>query len=153
MYQYKEVGINLPGSVDYGPSMERMSKVWEDGRITADLFIYMDDFQMTGPDRTRPDAEECWRASRRAAITDNHLGIQDASMKIWGEARAPGPWAVSVIYMDDAEAGARVLVSRKKWTKVKRLLATLHGLVLASEWVDHNVLERIWGLLVFLVFM
>jgi hypothetical protein len=54
-----------------------------------------------------------------------------------------------MVYTDDAEAGVRVLVSRKKWAKAKQLLATLHGLVLASEWVDHKVLEIIRGFLVY----
>jgi hypothetical protein len=53
-----------------------------------------------------------------------------------------------MVYTDDRAAGVRMLVSRKKWAKAKRLLATLHELVLASEWVDHKVLERIRGFLV-----
>jgi hypothetical protein len=48
-----------------------------------------------------------------------------------------------MVYTDDRSVGVRVLVSRKKWAKAKRLLATLHELVLASEWVDHKVLEII----------
>jgi hypothetical protein len=95
----------------------------------------MDDFRPTGP-----GVEECWRDSRRAASVCNHLGIQDVPRKRRGVSRSPGPWAGSMVYTDDAEAGVRVLVSRKKWAKVKQLLATLHGLVLASEWVDHKVL-------------
>jgi hypothetical protein len=42
-----------------------------------------------------------------------------------------------------------ILVSRKKWPKAKRILVKLHELVLASEWVDHKVLERIRGFLVY----
>jgi hypothetical protein len=129
---------------EYDPSKAWVAKVREDGRVAADLFIYMDDFRPTGP-----DAEECWRASRRAASVCNLLGIQDAPRKRRGVSRSPGPWAGSMVYTDDAEAGVRVLVSRKKWAKAKQLLATLHGLVLASEWVDHKVLERIRGFLVY----
>jgi hypothetical protein len=54
-----------------------------------------------------------------------------------------------MVYTDDAEAGVRILVSRKKWAKAKRLLATLHGLTMASEWVDHNMLAIIRGFLVY----
>jgi hypothetical protein len=54
-----------------------------------------------------------------------------------------------MVYTDDGEAGVRILVSRKKWAKAKRLLATLHRLVLASEWVDRKVLEIIRGFLVY----
>jgi hypothetical protein len=54
-----------------------------------------------------------------------------------------------MVYTDDAEAGVRVLVSIEKWAKANQLVATLYGLVLASEWVDHKVLERIRGFLVY----
>jgi hypothetical protein len=54
-----------------------------------------------------------------------------------------------MVYTDDRSAGVWMLVSRKKWAKAKRLLATLDELVLASEWVDHKVLERIRGFLVY----
>jgi hypothetical protein len=54
-----------------------------------------------------------------------------------------------MVYTDDAEAGVRVLASRKKWDKAKWMLETLHGLVMASEWVNHKVLERIRSLLVY----
>jgi hypothetical protein len=129
---------------EYDPSKVWVAKVREHGRVAADLFIYMDDFRPTGP-----DAEECWRASRRAAIVCNHLGIQDALRKRRGVSGSPGPWAGSMVYTDEAEAGVRVLVSRNKWAKANKLLATLRGLVLASEWVDHKVLERIRGFLVY----
>jgi hypothetical protein len=141
--QWKEVRLNLPGMAEYFPPMVWMAKVREDGQVTTDLFIYMDDFQPTGP-----YAEECWRASWRAASICNHLGIQDAPRKKREVSRSPGPWEGSVVYTDHAEAGMRVLVRRKKWAKAKRLLETLHGIVVASEWLDHKVLERIRGFLV-----
>jgi hypothetical protein len=56
-----------------------------------------------------------------------------------------------MVYTDGCEAGMRILVSRNKWAKAKRLLVTLHGLVLASEWVDHKVLEIIRGFMVYVV--
>jgi hypothetical protein len=43
----------------------------------------------------------------------------------------------------------RVLLSRKKWYKAKWLLPTLHSLVMASDWVDHKLLERVRGFLVY----
>jgi hypothetical protein len=142
--QWKEVRLNLPGMAEYDPSRAWVAKVREDGRVAADLLLYMDDFRPT-----RPDVEECWRASRRAARVCNHLGIQDAPRKRRGVSISPGPWAGSMVYTYDAEVDVRVLVLRKKWAKANQLLAILHGLVLASEWVDHRVLERIRGLLVY----
>jgi hypothetical protein len=37
-----------------------------------------------------------------------------------------------MVYTDDSSAGVQILVSRNKWANAKRLLATLHELVLAS---------------------
>jgi hypothetical protein len=108
------------------------------------LFIYRDDFFPMGP-----DTEECRRASWNATDICNYLGIQDAPRKRQEVSRAPGIWEVSMVYTDDSAAGVRILVSRKKWANAKRLLATLRELVLASEWVDHKVLERIRGFLVY----
>jgi hypothetical protein len=42
-----------------------------------------------------------------------------------------------------------VLVTKKKWCKVKRLLAPLDTLLMESETVDHKVLERIKEFIVY----
>jgi hypothetical protein len=76
VYQWKEVLLNLSGSSDYDPSLAWVANVREDGRVAAYLFIYMDDLRPTGP-----DAEECWRASRKAASVCNYVGNQDVPRK------------------------------------------------------------------------
>jgi hypothetical protein len=48
-----------------------------------------------------------------------------------------------MVYTDGVEAGVRVLVARKKWCKVNRLLAKMDELLTESEMVDHKVMERI----------
>jgi hypothetical protein len=138
------VRLDLPGVEDYDPSLSWVAKIREDGRVTADLFIYMDDLRPTGP-----DAEECWRAARKGAATCNHLGIQDAPKKRRAASKTPGPWAGSMIYTDDEEAGVRVLVVRKTWCKAKHLLANLDELLTESDMADHKVLERTRGFLVY----
>jgi hypothetical protein len=70
VYQWMEVRLNLPGSPYYDTSLAWVSKVREDRQGTVDLFIYMDDFRLMGP-----DTEECWRASRKAANMCSYLGI------------------------------------------------------------------------------
>jgi hypothetical protein len=50
VFQWKELHLNLPGAEEYGPSLSWAAKVREDGRVTADLFIYVDDMRPTGPD-------------------------------------------------------------------------------------------------------
>jgi hypothetical protein len=42
-----------------------------------------------------------------------------------------------MLYTDESEAGVRILVSRNKWAKAKRLLETLYGLLMASQWLYH----------------
>jgi hypothetical protein len=106
---WKEFRLNLPGTVVYDPSMAWAAKVRDDGRVAAYLFIYMNDFRPTGP-----YAEECWRASRRAVVICNHLGIQDSPRNRREVSRSPGPCAGSMVYTDDTEVGVQVLVLRKR---------------------------------------
>jgi hypothetical protein len=110
VFKWKEVRINLPGTLEYDASMVNCSFIW--------------------------------KISARLAQTRRSAGgpIQDSPQKRREVSRYPGPWAGSMVYTDEAEAGVRVLVSRKKWAKAKQLLATLHGLVFASDWVYHKVL-------------
>jgi hypothetical protein len=127
VFQWKEFRLNVPGVEEYDPYLYWVMKIRKGGRVAADLFIYMDDMRPTGP-----DAEECWRAARKGAVTCNRLGIQDATRKRRAALKTPGPWDGSMIYTDDEEAGVRVLVTRKKWCKEKRLLSKLDKLLTDS---------------------
>jgi hypothetical protein len=50
VFRWAEVRMNLPGSVLYDPRVQWVSKVRkEDGRVDADLFIYIDYFRPTAP--------------------------------------------------------------------------------------------------------
>jgi hypothetical protein len=58
--------MNFPRALGYDPTMAWVDKVREDGQVTADLFIYMDD--------RRPNArykEECWQDGRKSGSTCN----------------------------------------------------------------------------------
>jgi hypothetical protein len=70
VFKWNEFRLNLPGTPKYDPSIAWVANVREDGRVAADLFIYMDDFHPTGP-----NMEECWRASMRAASVCNGIHI------------------------------------------------------------------------------
>jgi hypothetical protein len=72
-HNWSMVRLNLSGLEFYDPRMVWVAKVRPDGRFSAYLFIYMDDFRPTGP-----DDEECRQANRKAGSICNHLGIQDA---------------------------------------------------------------------------
>jgi hypothetical protein len=47
MFRWERVRLNLPGALGYDPIMSWMSKVRNDGRVAADLFMYMDDLRPT----------------------------------------------------------------------------------------------------------
>jgi hypothetical protein len=49
VFLWKEVRLNLPGVEEYDPFLYWVAKIREDGRVAADLFIYMNDMRPTGP--------------------------------------------------------------------------------------------------------
>jgi hypothetical protein len=50
-FKWSTVRLNLPGSPDYDPLMQWVAKIrMEDGRVTMDLFIYIDDLRSAAPD-------------------------------------------------------------------------------------------------------
>jgi hypothetical protein len=56
VFRWAEVRMNMLCSVVYDPRVQWVSKVRkEDGRVVADLFIYIDDFRPTSPSE-----QECW---------------------------------------------------------------------------------------------
>jgi hypothetical protein len=54
VFQWKDVRLNLPGVEEYDPLLSLVARIREDGRVAADLLIYMDDLRPTWP-----DTEEC----------------------------------------------------------------------------------------------
>jgi hypothetical protein len=87
VYRWDYVRLNLPRSDAYDPSKPWVSKIRSaDGKIAADLFIFVDDLRPTGPSRS-----EAWGAARRATSMLNHLGIQDAPRKRRGSSGTQGP--------------------------------------------------------------
>jgi hypothetical protein len=110
------VRLNLPGSENYDPNRPWVHKIrLDDGRIAADLFIFVDDLRPTGSSR-----KEAWLAARRAASKLNWLGIQDAPRKCRDSSQSPGAWAGCVVRT--GKNGVHVLTSQEKWDKTKRLL-------------------------------
>ncbi len=49
-FQWKGVHLNLPGTKDYDPCVTWISKRREDGRIAYDVFTFVDDERVVGPD-------------------------------------------------------------------------------------------------------
>jgi hypothetical protein len=123
VFRWDEVVCNLPGSDSYDPSKPWVYKTRaDDGRIAADLFIFVDDLRPTGPSK-----KDAWLAARKAASTLNHLGIQDAPRKRRASSRSPGAWAGGVVRTTDD--GVFVLTSQEKWDKAKAFVNEVQGML------------------------
>jgi hypothetical protein len=125
--------MNLPGSVLYDPRVQGVSKLRkEDGRVAADLVIYIDDFRPTAPNE-----QECWQAARKAGSTLNFMGLQEALRKYRPGSMTPGPWAGYMAYNNDGEV-VRVLIANTKWDKGKGIIRDLMLRTKQSRWLDHK---------------
>jgi hypothetical protein len=132
VFRWSHVGLNLPGSAEYDPSRPWVTKYRsEDGRIAADLFIFVDNLHPTGPSR-----EEVWQAARRATSILNYLGIQDAPRKHRDSSQSPGAWTGSVV--KTGAKGTFMLTSQEKWDKARLLVNE----ILAMLEQNPNALNR-----------
>jgi hypothetical protein len=142
VFRWDDVELNLPGSDSYEPSRPWVAKYRiEDGRLAADLFIFVDDLRPTGPSK-----EDGWLAARKSAATLNHLGIQDAPRKRRDSSQSPGAWAGSVI--KTGPEGTFVLTSQEKWTKAKALVLEVKQMLEKDPGkLNRKRLEQIRGFL------
>jgi hypothetical protein len=115
-FQWETVKLNLPGSKGYDPCDSWITKRRKDGQIECDVFTFVDDERVTGP-----DAELTWQASQALASTQSYLGIQDAGRKARPCSQSPGAWAGSVVHIAP-ELGVCVLILIEKWTRMKGIL-------------------------------
>jgi hypothetical protein len=143
VFRWDKIRMNLPGSKTYDPSLPWVSKVrLSDGRIAADLYIYVDDVRLTGS-----SAKECRQAGRRAASVANSLGIQDAARKRRFGSKKPGAWAGSVV--ETSDDGVFVTVSQEKWDKCKRYIGDIVEELSRTQQLNHKELERKQGFLIY----
>ena len=141
-YRWDGVRMNLPGQVDYDPTLPWVSKIrFGDQCIACDVVIFVDDLRVTGPTQ-----KEAWQAAQRAAAVLNTLGIQDAPRKRRDGSQAPGAWSGCVLRTD--KDGVFVYVSQEKWDKTKRLLDEVMTLItMAPTKIPRKRLEQIRGFL------
>ena len=92
IFSFSQVVLNLPGNTNYDPSMPWIYKATADGRIACDMFTYVDDQRVTGPNE-----ELCWKASQRVVTQLSYSGIQSAARKRREVSTDVGAWAGSVI--------------------------------------------------------
>eukprot|EP00984_Skeletonema_dohrnii_P009298 scaffold3548_cov79-Skeletonema_dohrnii-CCMP3373.AAC.5 len=143
-FHWAAIRQNLPGTPDYTPTKPWISKMREDGRVAADLFTFVDDERVTGPDE-----ELTWQAGHRLACIQSYLGIQDAARKVRRCSQTPGAWAGAVVHIL-AEYGVCILTSPEKWNKLKSILTKWLGrLESGEEKLDHKELLSDRGFLVY----
>jgi hypothetical protein len=87
-----------------------------DGRVACDVFEFVDNERVTGPDK-----ELTWQASHVLASKQSLLGIQYAGRKARPCSQKPGAWAGAIVHVIP-DLGVCVLTSAEKGSKVKGIL-------------------------------
>mmetsp|Transcript_11711 Transcript_11711/g.19385 ORF Transcript_11711/g.19385 Transcript_11711/m.19385 type:complete len:1450 (-) Transcript_11711:1434-5783(-) len=143
-FHYTSVELNLPGMVDYDPTKSWLYKLRQDGREACDLFTFVDDERVVGPDK-----DLVCKAGHRLASIQAYLGIQDAARKLREVSQTPGAWAGSVVHIL-SEHGVCVLTSPEKWEKLRGILKKWLTLIKeGEEKLDHKELLSDRGFLVY----
>ena len=143
-FQWETVKLNLPGSREYDPCVSWITKRRKDGRIACDVYTFVDDERVSGPDE-----KLTWQASHALAATQSYLGVQDAARKARPCSKSPGAWAGSVVHIAP-ELGVCVLTSREKWSKLKAILRKWKDALAApSPQLSHKELMSDRGFLVY----
>jgi hypothetical protein len=142
VFRWEHVRLNLPGSSDYDPSKPWVCKIRSDGKVAADLHIYVDDLRITAPTE-----EDCWVASQRVSSILASLGIQDAARKRRYPSWTPGAWAGSVTSTSDEDVF--VTVSQEKWDKTKTIVEWIRDRVECDSKLNYKMLESYRGFLIY----
>ena len=87
-----------------------------DGRVACDLFTFVDDERLVGPDE-----DLTWEAGHTLASKQAYFGVQDAGRKARPCSQTTGAWAGAIVHVL-ALLGVCVLTSKEKWTKLKNIL-------------------------------
>ena len=143
-FHWTSVELNLPGMVDYDPTKSWLFKLRQDGKEACDLFTFVDDERVIGPDK-----DLAWQAGHRLASIQAYLGIQDAARKLREVSQTPGAWAGSVVHILQ-EYGVCVLTSPEKWDRLRNILKKWLDLMNRGEVnLDHKELLSDRGFLVY----
>ena len=143
-FHWDHVKLNLPGLPGYRADLLWVMKIWADGTIAAEIFIYVDDGRTVGHSE-----ELAWRAACFYAAKWASLGIQDAARKRTSASRTPGPWAGTVTHTDQDHCW---MVSQEKWEKTQALIREL-GSMMKRDLLPLQQLLEIRGFLIYVVRM
>ncbi len=118
LFQWKGIHLNLPGTKDYDPCVTWISKRQEDGRIACNVFTFVNNERVFGPDEGLT-----WQASHALASKQSYLGIQDAARKARPCIQTTGAWAGAIVHILN-DLGVYVLTSKENWAKMREILAS-----------------------------
>ncbi len=107
-----------------------------DGRVACDIFAFVDNEQVMGPDK-----DLTWQASHVLAAKQSYLGIQDAGRKARPCTKQPGAWAGAIVHVVP-DLGVCVLTSAEKWIKLRGILKKWWNLVNDSKEGEEVVLSH-----------
>lgn len=115
-----------------------MFKVREDDKLACKVFIYVDDARITSFSKVI-----CWKVASTFSKKLTFLCLQDAARKRIKPTTLAGPLAGSVAHTRD---GVVLLVSQKKWDRVRTLVKELVEMSTARKACQKH-LEHIRGFL------
>jgi hypothetical protein len=135
-FQWQYIQLNLPGTRAYDPCLSWISKMRSDGRVACDIFAFVDDKRVTGPDK-----DLTWQASHVLAAKQSYLGIQDVGRKARPCTKQPGAWAGAIVHVVP-NLGVCDLTSTEKWIKLRGILKKWWNLVNESKEGEEVVLSH-----------
>lgn len=142
IFQWHVVRLNLPGSPTYSPGQAWVAKIRKDGRVAADIFIYVDDVRSSAW-----DDNAAWLASQRTSSRLGYLGLQDAARKRREPGQETGAWTGSAVWTSNHQLV--VMTTQEKWDKTRDHLVWIRSNLNNKDGLDGKILKSIRGFLVY----
>jgi hypothetical protein len=120
VFGWQHMRMNLPGDLEYDPTVPWVFKAKSDGSLAADVHVYVRNIRCSGQTEV-----ECWRASQRVSLVLASLGLQDAARKRRPPLTEGGAQAGSVVHTSGGEVV--VLAPQDKWEMLRRQIEWLEG--------------------------
>ena len=116
-FQWESVMLNLPGTVEYKPSLPWVMQLRADNSEASNMTSFVDDQRVTGEGSARVR-----EAGHAISTRESYMGLQDALRKLRHPdgSKRPGAWAgVNVLIEEDGAVA--VTVSQEKWDRLKAI--------------------------------
>ena len=114
-WQWDRVHLNLPSSEGYDPSLGRVLKLRQDGKLATRQATFVDDIHPTGRDEDGDDHTK--RACAQLKSRMNSRGGRAEDRKYRPPSTTPGAWNGVIIHTDTLFL--RKSTTQKKWTHMR----------------------------------